>query len=195
MFKGEWGVGKTHFWNHYYEDEIKKGEIDRLAYSYVSLFGLNSIGEIKKKLFSSAIPLSQKLYREDLLEKKQQMIERFFSGVYNRVRYHKLCKKIFNNFSMGISGFGLKSSEFTIFDGYNYVNKYLICFDDLERKGSSLEIKDFMGLVDDLARSKACKIILIYNENNLTKNEEAKQFIEYREKIVDRDIMYKPDVI
>ncbi|MDP1334984.1 hypothetical protein Q6252_28305, partial [Klebsiella pneumoniae] len=52
-----------------------------------------------------------------------------------------------------------------------------------------------MGLVDDLARSKACKIILIYNENNLTKNDEERQFIEYREKIVDRDIMYKPDVI
>ncbi len=195
VIKGEWGVGKTHFWNRYYEDKRNKREIEQIAYSYVSLFGLNSIGEIKKKLFPSTIPLNQKIYREDLLEKKQQMMERFFSGVYKCVRYNKVSKKIFNNFSIGISGFGLKSSEFTIFDGYNYVSKYLICFDDLERKGSSLEIKDFMGLVDDLARSKACKIILIYNENNLTKNDEEKQFIEYREKIVDRDIMYKPDVI
>ncbi|HBU4199419.1 TPA: hypothetical protein MCX57_004623, partial [Klebsiella pneumoniae] len=78
VIKGEWGVGKTHFWNRYYEDKRNKREIEQIAYSYVSLFGLNSIGEIKKKLFPSTIPLNQKLYREDLLEKKQQMMERFF---------------------------------------------------------------------------------------------------------------------
>lgn len=48
VIKGEWGVGKTHFWNRYYEDKRNKREIEQIAYSYVSLFGLNSIGEIKK---------------------------------------------------------------------------------------------------------------------------------------------------
>ncbi|MDV5363529.1 hypothetical protein QM066_27645 [Klebsiella pneumoniae] len=72
VIKGEWGVGKTHFWNRYYEGKRNKREIDQVAYSYVSLFGLNSIEEIKKKLFPSTIPLNQKLYREDLLEKNNK---------------------------------------------------------------------------------------------------------------------------
>ena len=48
VIKGEWGVGKTHFWNRYYEGKRNKREIDQIAYSYVSLFGLNSIGELRK---------------------------------------------------------------------------------------------------------------------------------------------------
>ena len=79
VIKGEWGVGKTYFWNKYYDAKAKRKEINEIAYSYISLFGVDSIEDIKKKIFTSAIPLSQKLYREDLLDQKQQMLEKFFS--------------------------------------------------------------------------------------------------------------------
>lgn len=36
VIKGDWGVGKTFFWNKYYENNINN--LSQLAYSYVSLF-------------------------------------------------------------------------------------------------------------------------------------------------------------
>lgn len=192
VIKGEWGVGKTYFWNKYYDAKAKRKEINEIAYSYISLFGVDSIEDIKKKTFTSAIPLSQKLYREDLLDQKQQMLEKFFSRLGGFIRYNRLSKAFCNNLNVGIDVFGVKSSSFSLLSGYNFVNRYLICFDDLERKGRNLEVKDFMGLVDELARAKACKVVLIFNENNLKNNDQEKQFNEYREKVVDVDVMFKP---
>ncbi|EGI5682111.1 hypothetical protein ABM70_004528, partial [Salmonella enterica subsp. enterica serovar Weltevreden] len=37
VIKGDWGVGKTYFWEKYYQ--TKKGNINKAAYSYISLFG------------------------------------------------------------------------------------------------------------------------------------------------------------
>lgn len=51
-----------------------------------------------------------------------------------------------------------------------------------------------MGFIDNLARDKHCKLILIFNENNLKDNDEERLFNEYREKVVDVDIMYNPGV-
>ncbi|WMJ67194.1 hypothetical protein RBI80_29180 (plasmid) [Klebsiella variicola] len=48
VIKGEWGVGKHIFGIVTTKVKRNKREIDQIAYSYVSLFGLNSIGEIKK---------------------------------------------------------------------------------------------------------------------------------------------------
>jgi len=45
---------------------------------------------------------------------------------------------------------------------YGLVKNYIICFDDIERKGSTLSIKELMGLVDELSIQKNCKIILIF---------------------------------
>ncbi|EAU1940231.1 hypothetical protein D6G06_25420, partial [Salmonella enterica] len=38
------------------------------------------------------------------------------------------------------------------------VSDSLICIDDLERKGSSLELKDVLGLISLLKEQKKCKV-------------------------------------
>lgn len=50
---GKWGTGKTHLWN-----EVKsESEDERIKSSlYVSLFGLSSIDQVKRKLIETAIP-------------------------------------------------------------------------------------------------------------------------------------------
>lgn len=37
---------------------------------------------------------------------------------------------------------------------YSLINNYLVCFDDLERRGSGLSIKEVMGFIDELAQRK-----------------------------------------
>lgn len=57
---------------------------------------------------------------------------------------------------------------------YALVNNYIICFDDLERKGNGLSVKDIMGLIDELAQRKNCKIILVFNEDSLSDENDKK---------------------
>jgi len=43
--QGNWGIGKTYFWNNYIE---KKEQDDKFV--NISLFGINSLDDIKKKI-------------------------------------------------------------------------------------------------------------------------------------------------
>ncbi|EFS9073556.1 hypothetical protein H2Z49_004687, partial [Shigella sonnei] len=55
-----------------------------------------------------------------------------------------------------------------------------------------LEVKEIMGVIDELARRKGCKVVLILNEDNLHDETAKKQFLEYREKVIDVEIKYDP---
>ncbi len=58
VIKGEWGVGKTFFWNQYVNKQIESKLIPQIAYSYISLFGKTSLSDIKQSIFQSAKPIS-----------------------------------------------------------------------------------------------------------------------------------------
>lgn len=191
VIKGDWGVGKTHIWNSYYHKN--SSSLHKVAYSYISLFGKNSINEIKKEIFHLATPINERDYKETLFDQDRVVNGKYISKFRYFLKYNRLSKffiRYFDNTSIGFRAGGLVSAV-----EYALVKDYVICFDDLERKGKSLEIKDLMGLIDELAKKKNCKIILIYNENNLKDIKEEEQFSEYREKVVDVDIMFNPSAI
>lgn len=50
---GKWGTGKTHLWN-----EVKKESKDEKIKKalYVSLFGLSTVDQVKRKLMEGALP-------------------------------------------------------------------------------------------------------------------------------------------
>src|SRR6516225_53831 len=56
VIKGAWGVGKTHLWNDLIKSE--KDALKPAKYSYVSLFGLETLKELKTAVFASTIPAS-----------------------------------------------------------------------------------------------------------------------------------------
>lgn len=51
--KGPWGVGKTYSWHHFLSEAIAKNEVALDFVSYVSLFGLNSLDEVKQTIFAN----------------------------------------------------------------------------------------------------------------------------------------------
>lgn len=195
VLKGEWGVGKTHFWKRYYAKKNKANDIQQIAYAYVSLFGVNSINEIKKEIYQNTVPINNRMYRETIYNKSEMLATKLISSVPRFLKYNKVTKSLFKYFGFDINFYGVKSSGISSSLEYSFVNGYLLCFDDLERKGNSLELKDFMGLIDNLARDKNCKVVLIFNEKNLKSDNEERLFNEYKEKVVDVDIMYTPDII
>lgn len=190
VIKGDWGVGKTYFWERYYRNN--KSKLSKVAYSYVSLFGKNSVNDIKREIFHYATPLDVDKYNAMLNGQNQNINGKFLSKIKSFAKYNRASKLIIKY--LDNTTFGFRAGPLISALEYGFISEYIICIDDLERKGNALEIKEVMGLVDELARKKNCKIVLIFNEKNLKNEDEEKQFSEYREKIVDLDVMYNPSI-
>ena len=157
---GSWGVGKTYFWNKFREDYPSKNK-----YVYVSLFGLESLGDLKTHIYSN-------------IENNNSTIEipRWIRGLPSILKDTR------------ISQFGINASA-KVFDSlmFNQVKDAIICFDDFERMSNKLDIKDVMGLANQLKLEKNCQIILILDESK-TEDKNKEKYAEYKEKLIDETI-------
>jgi hypothetical protein len=61
--RGKWGVGKTYTWAKELETAQRTNAVKLPRYSYVSLFGVNSLEELKFAVFENVITLSDGLER------------------------------------------------------------------------------------------------------------------------------------
>lgn len=157
---GSWGVGKTFFWNEYRESYKLKNK-----YVYVSLFGLESLSDLKTHIYSN-------------IENNHSALEvpRWIRGLPSILKDTR------------ISQFGI-SAPAKVFDSlmFNQVKEAVICFDDFERMSNKLDIKDVMGLANQLKLEKNCQIILILDEDK-AEGENKKKYAEYKEKLIDEEI-------
>ena len=53
--KGEWGVGKTFSWKKFLKEANSANKIKLNRYSYVSLFGINSLEAFKYTIFENVV--------------------------------------------------------------------------------------------------------------------------------------------
>ncbi len=197
VIKGDWGCGKTFFWDKYIQNKIeakeKTGKIDQIAYSYVSLFGKNSLVDIRASLLQAAklITTEEKFnaYVEKHVFEKSGFLGRILilKKRFQRIKYNDYVLKAFN-----ITNNIDKFTRSAAFLEDKLVDNYVICFDDIERKGNSLSMRDFMGYIDELARKRNCKLILIFNEKSFTNEIDIKDLEQYREKVVDIELAFKP---
>lgn len=74
-----------------------------------------------------------------------------------------------------------------------FLDRKIICFDDIERKGDELKLLDLFSIID-LAIKEKCKIILILNFDVLSKETQNK-FNLYKEKIIDLEIEFCPNYL
>ena len=197
LVKGAWGVGKTYFVKKYIQDNkadlfpkgkypaacgvkdakvvfkisrcLRRGSSSLKAVSYVSLFGVTSLKDIEDRIFSSFTVLDQ----EGL--KKSVKLLKPFSDLMNSVDIPYV-----------------KSTA--VLDGFikdKVIKNFLICFDDLERLEGDVSVSSVLGLISHLKEEKQCKIILICNDQELSKKGKE-QIDEYREKVVDAEFLYVP---
>jgi len=197
VIKGEWGVGKTYFWEQYISHRIRKGDLSQIAYSYISLFGSSSLGDIRKSVFHNAKAISND-------ERLDESFEREFnesSSLFNKAPWIKAGLDKVQNKAPMINFFSKNSQNIPViskFSGmissleYSLVKNYVVCIDDMERKGKALSVKEIMGLADELAQRKECKVVLIFNEHSFDNEDDKAQFESYREKVVDIEINHNP---
>lgn len=174
--KGDWGIGKTYTWNKYLQEAKSENRIKLQKYSYVSLFGVNSLDSFKYSIF------------ENILDRKligtEASVDTFKQNTSNLLaslgrKSVKLVKgaSVLKDFAPAIESLSFLSVE-----------KALICIDDLERKGQNLSIKDVLGLVSLLKEQKKCKVVILLNDGE----DGLDDYIKYREKAIDTELRFNP---
>jgi len=195
VLKGSWGIGKTYFWENYIQEKIERKELSQIAYSYISLFGLNSLLELKSRIFQTGkilqSPGQVKKELEDSYQNENEIL-RFMLGMNSRSQ--DILRYLRGLFNVGkIMPASKQFSPLIDLLEYGLIKNYLICLDDIERKEKSLSISQLMGLIDELSKRKGCKIVLILNDKTLNDSDEE-EFYKYREKVVDLEVEYKPNI-
>lgn len=171
--KGKWGIGKTYSWNKFLKEAKVNGQIEFEKYSYVLLFGINSLDTFKYAIFEQAIKC-----------------EEIGKGVDNYENFIKLAKNKTLHFQAAdfISKIFIRTGINNIAESLAFLSldKTIICLDDLERRGKNLDIKDVLGLVSLLKEQKKCKVILLLNDGE----EGLEDYIKYREKVIDCELEF-----
>lgn len=174
---GAWGVGKTFAWNQELVNcrDDKALEFDK--YSYVSLFGVNSLEVLKATLFENLIDStligsdpSLKSLKDNTVSMSKSLGQKSLKQIKN-LPFLKNASSVLDAMS------------------YMYVSNSLICIDDLERKGNALTSKDILGIVSQLKEQKKCKIVLLLNEASISDSSDYKEF---KEKVIDKEITFNP---
>lgn len=153
MINGEWGSGKTHFWNHKLRGRIEairnsKGKLYKTI--YISLYGINSIEEISKKIFLETNPLVSKTLKKFVDNAEGNIIPEYVkTGVDIANLYGAM------NTSANQMDFAKLFST----------DDKVLCFDDLER--ANIDIIDILGYINNFVEHDGIKTILICNEKEL----------------------------
>lgn len=182
--QGRWGIGKTHIWKNSIEEN--KTIVPQNKYSYVSLFGVKSVDDIKRTVFENSIDPKVLGEKTDL-----ESIKKNYKALGKQ--YGRKSSNIVKDLSGAGANFvlkGLGSSVDKIFDSVAsaLLTETLICFDDIERHSKSLSLRDFLGLVSFLKEQKKCKIVILLNEDS----HDLEEYQQYKEKIVDKQLHYEP---
>jgi hypothetical protein len=180
--KGAWGVGKTHGWHQFvsdYKDQIKPD-----TYSYVSLFGISSLADLRMAILANSRPTG---------------------GIGKNLSLSSINQ---NWWTLGLAKLNLMRRSFTNLDGGStlknvfvtldalapsLVTDRLICFDDFERiDDTKLSHDELLGFISTLKETANCKIAIILNDAEVAK--ETATFQKYREKVIEKEIKFDPTV-
>ncbi len=178
--RGKWGVGKTYSWDTILRRARDKNGIALSSYAYVSLFGRDSLDQLKYAIFENGISI------QDI--GADPTVETFKSNT--AALFKRIGKQSFS-FLQNLPQAGDYASELQSLS-FLSVRDRLICIDDLERMGRHLAMKDVLGLISDLRDQKHCKVVLILNDDALEGSDRT-EFELYNEKVIDRSLVFAPE--
>ena len=166
MINGEWGSGKTHFWNNKIRNKIESMQLNGKSYTtiYMSLYGISNLEEISKKIFMETTQLMDKNLRKFMNSRGQETIP----------EYAKTGIDMANFFGVSQNSNKLDYADFFATDDK------VLCFDDLER--ANVDVIDILGYINNFVEHDHIKTIIICNEKELStklksSNLEMKTFI------------------
>ena len=166
MINGEWGSGKTYFWNNKIRNKIESLQLNGKQYTtiYMSLYGISNLEDISKKIFIETTQLMDKNLKKYMNTTNQNTIP----------EYAKTGLDMANFFGVTQNGDRIDYGKFFSTDDK------VLCFDDLER--ANVDVIDILGYINNFVEHDHIKTIIICNEKELStklksSNLEMKTFI------------------
>lgn len=168
--KGNWGVGKTFLWKETLNEFPAK---ENATFSYVSLFGISTVDKLRRTIVSRRAPLPKSATSRSRIVQKGVKAASMLR--YIDIKY-------------------VKSTElFTDAIEEGLMRDMIVCIDDLERKEADFSEHTLLGFITSLRDEKNCKVVLLYNEEEVSKNKSiGPTLAEYREKVIDAEVTLQP---
>lgn len=183
MIDGQWGSGKTYYWKSNLAPMISKQVFNtektleesspRIYYDpvYVSLFGLNNIDELGRRIFVELNPFWKK--------KSGKVISNIGKLAIN---------KTINYFGID----SLKSSEIhSIVNSLEISENKVICLDDLERLSPNL-LNELFGFINLFTEHDHLKVIILSDEKII--RDKSDEYNKIKEKIIRFTYVYHPEI-
>lgn len=176
LITGQWGVGKTYFFNNTLSEKIKEINIKGKKNSNytpirVSLFGVANIDDIGRRIFTELFPrlgkglakllLSIPITKEFIPEKIPELISEFEADSETK-------NNIINSMT----------------------NRIVICFDDLERASKDFPIENLIGYINNLTENYDLKALIIGNTDEI----ESETFKKIKEKLIGVEIEFDNNI-
>ena len=166
MINGEWGSGKTHFWNNKIRKKIDSMKFNGKQYKtiYMSLYGISNLEDISKKIFIETTQLMDKNLKKYMNQHEEMTIPEYAKTGLDMANL-----------------FGVSASEGKIdYEEFFSTDDKVLCFDDLER--ANVDVIDILGYINNFVEHDHIKTIIICNEKELStkiksSNLEMKTFI------------------
>jgi len=140
---GKWGTGKTHL-----IDELRTSHPKAKRAIYISLFGLSSIDQLKRKLIEAAVPMSDS-----------------HGGTFDSIK--ELFKVGFKVASEHYKALAALSDVNLLMMAPVVLRNSLLIVDDIERKHETLGIDEVLGFIDEYSKQFETRFILILNDDQL----------------------------
>lgn len=177
VLKGSWGVGKTHFWRHRIVDRIFS-RLGKKKYSYVSLFGINSLVELK-----TVLAFATDEFDRDALNQRRRG-SRYVGWFWKSLKWG-------GDGLQYVPKVGAQLGKAYERIGFLLIRGRIICLDDIERRGKGLDLKDILGLVSFLVEQRGCRVVAIVNSGQFDEGDQ-KVWDTHREKVFDGEVTYCP---
>ena len=152
MLNGEWGSGKTYFWNNKLRSRLESIKIGDKNYKtiYMSLYGINSLEEISKKIFIETNPMINKTLKKFVDTREGNVIPEYVKTGLDMANLY------------GTTNF---NSDRIDYSKMFSIDDKILCFDDLER--ANVDVIDILGYINNFVEHDGIKTILICNEKEL----------------------------
>ncbi|WP_321848950.1 hypothetical protein [Burkholderia diffusa] len=193
---GAWGAGKTYLWRDVEKNALPERWKGRVAYA--SVFGANSLTEIKQRACLSAAEtyVNRPLATPTIIEGLRGRYPTHIDAVARRLvclkarlaeEWTSLMRLFGRTGPLAEANAPYFARVVTSLATDGFFNQRLVVLDDIERLGKDLPIDTLIGWVNYLTQSRECKVLLILNEDEIPGDGPKEAWTRYREKVIDRD--------
>ncbi|MFM0632323.1 P-loop NTPase fold protein [Paraburkholderia xenovorans] len=174
--KGPWGSGKTYVWTRTRAWLSDRAREDDPAPLYCSLFGLNSVSDIRRELLAQVLDdqVAGGATAFRAAAKVQRTVETVL-GAFGKV------------FDAGakLGGYVVNAASDALTD--RLARGRLIVLDDMERRGDALSVVEVLGFVDSLGR-QGSKVLILFNDEKIGAGKPHDELQAFREKAFDVEL-------